>query len=105
MPRLARVIGTIWGTRKVAGTEGLKMQLIQPLTCELKPDGGVLTAFDSVGAGQGELVYFVSQYEATLAFPERPLVPIDQAIVGIVDRLDDEHERVLGSPDRGEAGA
>jgi ethanolamine utilization protein EutN len=95
----------VWASRKVDGAAGLKMQMIQPLTCELKPDGGLLAAFDSVGAGQGELVYFVSQYEATLAFPERKLVPIDQAIVGIVDRLDDEHERVLGSPDRGEAGA
>ena len=35
--RLARVIGTIWATRKESGTEGLKMQLVQPLTGEGKP--------------------------------------------------------------------
>ncbi|RMG11480.1 MAG: ethanolamine utilization protein EutN [Planctomycetota bacterium] len=102
---MARVVGTVWASRKVEGAVGLKMQMIQPLTCEGRPDGGLLAAFDSVGAGPGELVYFVSQYEATLAFPDRRLVPIDQAIVGIVDRLDDDHERVLAGADRGEAGA
>lgn len=103
--RLARVLGSVWATRKVAGIDGLRMQMIQPLTAELKPDGAMLAAFDSVGAGEGELVYFVSQYEATLAFPDRKLVPTDQAIVGIVDRLDDDSERVLGSDDLGKAGA
>lgn len=103
--RLARVIGTVWASKKQEGFTGLKMLMIQPLTTELKLDGGPIAACDSVGAGQGELVYFVSQYEATLAFPERPLVPIDQAIVGIVDRLDDETARVLGLADNGRAGA
>jgi ethanolamine utilization protein EutN len=103
--RLARVVGTVWASKKQDGFSGLKMQMIQPLTAQLEPDGKPIAACDSVGAGEGELVYFVSQYEATLAFPDRPLVPIDQAIVGIVDRLDDETERVLGSDDVGKAGA
>ena len=102
---LARVVGTIWATRKHPGTEGLKMQLIQPLTGEGRPTGGLLAAFDSVGAGPGEMVYFVSQYEATLAFPDRPLTPIDIAIVGIVDQLEDQSAEVLGGESRGEAGA
>ena len=102
---LARVIGTVWATRKHPGIEGLKMQLVQPVTGEGKPVGRPLAAFDSVGAGPGELVYFVDQYEATLAFPDRPLTPIDVAIVGIVDRLDDDSQRVLGAGGRGEAGA
>ena len=103
--RLARVIGTVWATRKHAGSDGLKMMLIQPVTGEGKPSGSPLAAFDSVGAGEGELVYFVEQYEATLAFPDRKLVPIDVSIVGIVDTLEDDSARVLSSPDRGEAGA
>jgi ethanolamine utilization protein EutN len=103
--RLARVIGSVWGTKKPEGFRGLKMLLIQPLTAQLENDGRPIAACDSVGAGQGELVYFVSQYEATLAFPDRPLVPIDQAIVGIVDRLDDDTAQVLGAEDNGRAGA
>ncbi len=108
--RLARVIGTVWATRKHPGMEGLKMLLIQPVSSDERNSGGTvgggaLAAFDSVGAGEGELVYYVEQYEATLPFPDRQLVPLDVAIVGIVDRVDDESERVFSSPDRGEAGA
>ena len=36
---LGRVIGTIWATRRHPGLEGTTMQLVQPLTCELKPNG------------------------------------------------------------------
>ena len=105
---LARVIGTIWATRKGPDLDGLKMQLIQPLTGEGEPFGRVLAAFDSVGAGPGELVYFVTQYEATLAFPERKLVPTDVAIIGIVDRVDENAAYVLGpngGHNLGKAGA
>lgn len=102
---LARVIGNVWATRKAPGVEGLRMQLIQPLTGEQKPFGRPLAAFDAIGCGPGELVYYVTQYEACLAFAERPLVPIDAAITGIVDRVDDDAKRVLAAPDAGKAGA
>lgn len=103
---LGRVIGSIWATRKHAGLDGTKMLLVQPLTTEQEPVGRPLAAFDAVGAGPGELVFYVLQYEATLAFPERGLVPIDAAITGIVDRMDDMTTQVLGNgPDVGKAGA
>lgn len=102
---LGRVIGTVWASQKLKGFEGLKMQLIQPLSGDGSPLGGTRVACDSVGAGVGELVYTVDQYEATLAFPALKMVPIDCAIVGIVDHLQDESKRVLDGTDRGEAGA
>jgi ethanolamine utilization protein EutN len=37
-------------------------------------------------AGPGELVYVVAAREAALAMPE-PFVPVDHAIVGIVDEV------------------
>ena len=37
-------------------------------------------------AGPGELVYIVAAREAALAMPE-PFVPVDHAIVGIVDAV------------------
>lgn len=101
---LARVIGSIWATRKSPGLDGLKMLLIQPLTGEGEPFGRVLSAFDAVGCGPGELVYFVTQYEATLAFPERTLVPTDAAIIGIVDRVDESAAYVLGPNGGGDVG-
>jgi len=102
---LGRVIGTVWASQKLKGFEGLKMQVIQPLNGDGTPLGGTRIACDSVGAGPGEIVYTVDQYEATLAFPELSMVPIDCAIVGIVDTIQDESASVLGGSDRGEAGA
>ena len=102
---LGRVIGSVWATRRHPGLEGTTIHLVQPLTCELRPNGSPLAVFDPLGAGEGELVYYVLQYEATLAYPDRHLVPVDAAVVGLVERLDDMHAEVLGSDDRGEAGA
>ncbi|MGE0711905.1 MAG: EutN/CcmL family microcompartment protein [Planctomycetota bacterium] len=102
---LARVIGTVWASRKVQGSDGYKMQLVQPLSGTGAKAGPPRIACDSVGAGPGELVYTVDQYEAMLAFPDLGLVPLDMAIVGIVDELEDRTAEVLGGPGRGEAGA
>ena len=45
-------------------------------------------AADAVAmAGPGELVYVVASREAALACPE-PFVPVDHAIVGIVDAVE-----------------
>ena len=84
---LARVIGTIWATRKYADLEGASMQVIQPLDGNLEPSGQPITAVDTVGAGEGEVVFYVTAYEAVIPFP-KPLVPIDASIVGIVEKLE-----------------
>jgi microcompartment protein CcmK/EutM len=53
----------------------------------LKPTGGQLVAADAIHmAGPGELVYFVAAREAAQAMPD-PFVPVDHAIVGIVDAV------------------
>jgi ethanolamine utilization protein EutN len=84
---IARVIGTLWATRKNPELEGAKIQIIQPLSCELEPFGHPLAAIDTVGAGEGELVYYVTAYEAVIPF-FRPMVPIDCSLVGIIDSID-----------------
>ena len=84
---VARVIGTLWATRKHPDLEGAKIQIIQPLSCDLKPFGHPLAAIDTVGAGEGELVYYVTAYEAVIPF-FRPSVPIDCSLVGIIDSID-----------------
>lgn len=88
---LARVIGTIWATRKYPDLEGATMQLVQPLTLELEPIGKPIVAVDTIGAGEGELVYYVTAYEAVIPF-FRPMVPIDASLVGIVDSIDHDPE-------------
>jgi ethanolamine utilization protein EutN len=86
--QLGRVIGSVVATRKVAGLEGVKLLLVQPLTKRGEPNGEVIVAADGVEmAGVGELVYFVSSREASLALHEK-FVPVDDAIVGLVDQVD-----------------
>ncbi len=84
---LAKVIGTIWATRKNDNLEGKKLQIIQPLDSDLSKVGGPIVAVDTVGAGQGEYVYYITAREATLPLEKR-LTPTDCSIVGIVDRVD-----------------
>lgn len=88
MPELARVEGTIWATSKYPDLEGAVMQLIRPLDVdadgELVPCGGPFTAVDTIGAGPGDVVLYITAYEAVIPYP-RDLVPIDAAIIGIVD--------------------
>jgi len=85
---LAKVIGTIWATVKDEHLEHAKIQIIQPLTESGKKSGGPIHAVDTVGAGQGEVVFYVTSREAALPFPEPLLTPVDAAIVGIVDRVE-----------------
>jgi ethanolamine utilization protein EutN len=85
--QLARVIGTVVATVKTPGLEGVKLLVIQPLDRHLVPVGSQLVAADAVNmAGPGELVYFVAAREAAEAMPNR-FVPVDHAIVGIVDAV------------------
>ena len=87
--QLARVIGTVVATVKSDGLEGVKFLIIQPLDRQQRPKGDPVVAADAVHmAGPGELVYYVSAREAAVAMPNT-FVPVDQAIVGIVDQVAD----------------
>jgi ethanolamine utilization protein EutN len=86
--QLGRVIGTVVATRKVDGLEGVRFLVVQPLTRDLQPVGEAVVAADGVAmAGPGELVYVVASREASLALPQK-FVPVDHAIVGIVDEVE-----------------
>jgi ethanolamine utilization protein EutN len=85
---LGRVIGTVVASQKYQGLEGVKLLLVQPLDHTLKPSRPKEVACDSgVKAGPGDLVYLTSSREAALAM-DPWFVPVDAAIVGVVDQLD-----------------
>jgi len=86
---LAKVIGTVVSTRKDENLVGKKLLIIQPLTFERKNLGNPIVALDSVGAGEGEIVFYVTAREATLPF-KMPIIPADATIVGIVDLINVE---------------
>jgi ethanolamine utilization protein EutN len=86
--QFARVIGTLVATQKAQGLEGVKFLVVQPLDKHRQPVGEPVIAADGTAqAGPGELVFIISSREAALALPE-PFVPVDHAIVGIVDEAD-----------------
>jgi len=83
-----RVRGTAVCTIKYPGTEGVKLLVVQPLDRYLKPVGGLQVAADVVQAGPGDLCMMVRSREAALAMPDVKFVPVDLALVGIVDDLE-----------------
>ena len=83
-----RVRGTAICTIKYPGTEGLKLLVVQPLNKKLEPIGTLQVAADVVQAGPGDLCVMVRSREAALAMPNEKFVPVDLALVGIVDELE-----------------
>ena len=81
------VIGTIWATRKDEHLQSFKLQLLQPLNAKREKQGGPIIAVDTVGAGQGETVMYITAREAVIPLPVE-MSPVDASIVGIVDRID-----------------
>jgi len=86
---LGIVTGTVVAERKAAGLEGKKILLVQPVDEHKQAVGDVQAAIDTVQAGVGDFVYLVGSREAALAL-DPWFVPVDAAIVGIVDGLDVE---------------
>ena len=83
----ADIIGTIWATRKDENLKSFKLQLIQPLNAKREKAVPPLIAVDTVGAGPGETVYYITAREAVIPLPVE-MAPVDASIVGIVDRID-----------------
>jgi len=90
----AKVIGRVFSSRQCCEMDKKTFLLIQPLDWENdEPDGEPIVAADTVGAGAGEKVFYVSAREAAVSFEDwsgdvltnGPLPPVDAAIVGIID--------------------
>jgi ethanolamine utilization protein EutN len=86
---LGRVVGTVVATQKVAGLTGIKLLVVEPLNHKREVVGPVFVAVDVVQAGPGDLVNWVASREASMAL-EDSFVPVDAAIVGLVNRVDVE---------------
>lgn len=90
---LAEVIGHIVSTKKDEQMVGRKLLLLRPkLVDEKDPtkfkDGqNTIVAVDTVGAGDGELVMFCQGSSARAAQGLKQ-IPVDAAIIAIVDRVE-----------------
>ncbi len=84
---LGRVIGTVVATRRIEGLEGRRLMFVEPLDEKGQPNGlPAEVSVDVAQSGPGDVVFLVGSREAALAV-EPSFVPIDSAIVGIVDHL------------------
>ncbi len=89
---LAKVTGSLISTQKVASMVGQKLLLVEPLRVDekdqssLKPTGRSFVVVDTVGAGEGEVVLCVQGSSARYT-PETKTLPVDAAIIGIVDQV------------------
>ena len=87
--KFARVIGNLVATQKYRGLDGVKFLVVQPLDKDRQPAGEPYIAADATAqAGEGELVFVIASKEAAMALPNA-FVPIDAAVVGIIDDVDD----------------
>jgi ethanolamine utilization protein EutN len=89
---LARITGSLVSTQKVTSMVGQKLLLVEPLRVDekdqsnLKPTGRSFVVVDTVGAGEGEVVLCVQGSSARYT-PETKTLPVDAAIIGIVDQI------------------
>jgi ethanolamine utilization protein EutN len=82
---LGRVIGMVVTCAVYPGLEGTPLLLVQPLDTRRRAAGRVVVAADATRmAGPGETIYYEGGREAALAL-DPWFVPVDHAIVGIVD--------------------
>lgn len=89
---LARVIGQVVSTRKEADMKGQRLLLLRPMLVDndnpgqLRAGSNTVVAVDPVGAGNNDMVLFV-QGSSARSCAGLKTVPVDAAIVGIVDSV------------------
>ncbi len=97
---LGKVIGTVWSTVKWPGLSGIKLLLVRPYSWSAlggtpeksaPADEGVVCA-DQLDAGIGDDVIIAYGHAARVALSSdsdaaEPKIPIDAAVVAVVDRF------------------
>lgn len=85
--RLGRVIGTVVPAMLADELSNTPLLWIQPLDRQGRDEGEPLVCADGTRmAGPGQQIYWVSSREAALAL-DPWFVPVDDAIVGLVDEV------------------
>ena len=86
--KIAKVTGSVVSTKKEEGLVGSKLMIVRFESSDGVPYGNEEVAVDYVGAGIGEIV-LVASGSATRTTETTKLKPIDLAIVGIIDNLNE----------------
>ena len=89
---LAKVVGTVWSTKKTPDLEGVRFLVVHPYDLDKEPTRNMVVVADRLGAGTGEMVMCAFGKAARSAIGNQDMA-IEAAVVGIVDRVD-LHESV-----------
>ncbi len=84
--KLGKVIGRVVCTKKLECFEGLKLLLVQPIDEYQRETGEAFVAFDTVQAGEGDMIFYETSKEAGWTLREW-FTPADAAIIGIIDQI------------------
>ena len=84
---LARIVGRVVSTVKQDTLAAIPLQWLQPVDAALKDRGAPVVAADTFGLGPGELCYYITAREASIALWKLD-VAVDAAVVGKVERID-----------------
>ncbi len=84
---ICRVVGSAVSTVKDEKLKGLKLLIVREVTVRNRLVGKPLVAVDSVGAGEGELV-FVAQGSSARQTHLTQSAPVDATIMAIADSLE-----------------
>jgi len=96
---IARVTGSVVSTQKADSMIGSKLLIVEPYRINDKSRDSLVTtgrtfiAVDTLGAGEGDFVLVVQGSSARL-MPETTKLPIDAAVIGIIDSVSIEKKSV-----------
>jgi ethanolamine utilization protein EutN len=99
---IAKVTGSVVSTQKLQSMVGRKLLTVEPLRVDpakreqLVSTGRTFVVVDTVGAGQGEIVLIVQGSSARLT-PETEKLPVDAAIIGIIDTVSIANETIFSA--------
>ncbi|MBA3569053.1 MAG: EutN/CcmL family microcompartment protein [Pyrinomonadaceae bacterium] len=84
---LAKVVGSVWSTKKSPDLEGVRFLVVHPYDLDKEPTRNIVVVADRLGAGPGEMVMCAYGKAARSAIGNQDMA-IEAAVVGIVDRVD-----------------
>ena len=91
---LAQVVGTVVSTHKSEKIEGIKFLLLEKLdVATMKGKDDYIVAMDAVGAGKGEVVFYVSGSSARMTEVTQNK-PADATITAIVDNIEKDGQYI-----------
>lgn len=84
---IGTVIGNVWATKKDEAIDGQKLLVINVKKTRKEGTESLLVAADTTGAGVGDMV-LVCRGQAARCAAGREKIPVDAAVVGIIDSME-----------------